>query len=154
MPLARGAPILLVMESQTVRRVRLPKDPGSERRASTRFPLNLEVRYTVAGCRAPFETGSGRTIDVSSSGLSFSADRPLPTGVKLDVSIDWPALLDGGVQLQLVASGVVVRSSGAVIALRIERHEFRTRRVGLQVVPRGPRPPAYSPLRCQGRSIG
>lgn len=142
------------MESQTVRRVRLLKHPGSERRSSTRFPLNLEVRYTVAGCRAPVEGGSGRTIDMSSSGLSFTADRPLPTGGKLEVSIDWPALLDGGVQLQLVASGVVVRSSGAVIALRIERHEFRTRRVGLQVVPRGPRPPAYWPLRRQGRSIG
>jgi hypothetical protein len=142
------------MESQTVRRVRLLKHPGSERRASTRFPLNLEVRYTVAGCRAPVEGGSGRTIDMSSSGLSFTADRPLPTGVKLEVSIDWPALLDGGVQLQLVVSGVVVRSSGAVIALRIERHEFRTRRVGLQVVPCGPRPPAYWPLRRQGRSIG
>jgi hypothetical protein len=124
------------MESQIVRRVRLPKVPGSGRRASTRFPLNLEVRYTVSGRRALVETGTGRTIDMSSSGLSFTTDRPLPTGLKLDVSIDWPALLDGGVQLQLVASGVVVRSSGAVTALRIERHEFRTRRVGLKVGPR------------------
>lgn len=124
------------MESQTIRRVRLPKDSGSERRASTRFPLNLEVRYTIAGRRAPVETASGRTIDMSSSGLSFTADRPLPTGVKLDVSIDWPALLGDSVQLQLVVSGVVVRSSGAVIALRIERHEFRTRSVRLNATSR------------------
>jgi hypothetical protein len=81
------------------------------------------------------ETGSGCTIDMSSSGLSFTADRPLLIGQKLDLSIDWPARLDGDVQIQLVASGVVVRSNGAVTALRIERHEFRTRRAGSRVVP-------------------
>jgi hypothetical protein len=61
---------------------------------------------------------------VSSSGLSFTADRPLSVVQKLDLSLDWPAMLDGGVQLQLIASGVVVRTDGAVTALRIERHEL------------------------------
>ncbi len=45
------------------------------------------------------------------SGLSFTADRPLLTGQKLEVAIDWTVLLDGGVRLQLVMSGVVVRTS-------------------------------------------
>jgi hypothetical protein len=72
---------------------------------------------------------------MSSAGLSFTADRPLSIGQKLDVSIDWPARLDEDVQLQVVVSGVVVRTTGAVIALRIERYEFRTRRAGLSVVP-------------------
>jgi hypothetical protein len=72
---------------------------------------------------------------VSSSGLSFIADRPLSIGQKLDMSIDWPALLDRDVQLQLVASGVVVRTTGAVTALRLLRHEFRTRGAGPMVVP-------------------
>jgi hypothetical protein len=79
--------------------------------------------------------GSGRTIDLSSSGLSFTADRPLQTGQKLDVYIDWPVLLDGGVQLQLIMSGVVVRTGGTATALQIERHEFRTRRGGLKGAP-------------------
>jgi hypothetical protein len=57
-------------------------------------------------------------------------------GQTLDVSIEWPVLLDGGVQLQLVTSGVVVRSAGAVIALRIARPEFKTKRAGLKVEPR------------------
>jgi hypothetical protein len=82
------------------------------------------------------EIGSGRTIDMSSSGLSFTADRPLSIGQKLDLSIDWPAVLDGGVQLQLVASGVVVRTTGAMTAIRLERHDFRTRRAGPRLVPR------------------
>jgi hypothetical protein len=124
------------MDSQITRRVRLPKDLSSDRRTSVRYPLNLEVRYSVAGRRGAVETGYGRTIDMSSSGLSFTADKPVPIGHKLDLSIDWPARLDGDVQIQLVASGVVVRNSGAVTALRIERHEFRTRRAGSRVVPR------------------
>jgi hypothetical protein len=93
-----------------------------------RFQLTLEVRYSVLG-RVPVETGSGRTIDMSSSGLRFTADRSLATGQRLDVSIDWPVLLDGGVQLQLIVSGMIVRSTGTETAVRIERHEFRTRRV-------------------------
>ena len=124
------------MDSHITRRVRLPNGLGSDRRAGVRFPVNLEVQYSVEGCRGPVETGSGRTIDVSSSGLSFTADRPLSIGQKLDLSIDWPARLDDDVQLQVVVSGVVVRTDGAVIALRIERHEFRTRRAGSSVVSR------------------
>ena len=124
------------MDSPIARRVQLQKGLSSDRRASVRFPLSLKVRYSVAGRRGPVETGSGRTIDMSSSGLGFTADRPLPIGQKLDLSIDWPARLDGDVQIQLVASGVVVRSSGAVTALRIQRYELRTRRAGSLVVPR------------------
>jgi hypothetical protein len=123
------------MDSQITRRVRL-KGPSSDRRGSVRFPVNLEVRYSVVGHRRPVETGSGRTIDMSSSGLSFTADRPLSIGQRLDMSIDWPVRLDRDVLIQLVASGVVVRTDGAVTALRMDRHEFRTRRAGATVVPR------------------
>ena len=108
---------------------------SSDRRSSVRVPVNLEVRCSVVGHRKPDENGSGRTIDMSSSGLSFTADRPLSIGQTVDLSIDWPVLLGEGVQLQLVTSGVVVRSAGAVIALRIGRHEFRTRRAELRVEP-------------------
>ena len=92
--------------------------------------MNLEILYSIVGRRRPVENGSGRTIDMSSSGLSFTADKPLSIGQRLEVSIDWPVLLGEGVQLQIVASGVVVRTNGAVTAMRIERHNFRTRRAG------------------------
>ena len=78
----------------------------------------LELRYKAFD--GPSElTGSGRTIDVSSSGLSFTADKPLPLGLMLDVSVDWPVLLTGAVQLQLVLSGEVIRSDGNATALRV-----------------------------------
>ena len=113
------------MQCWSERPVRLPKVASPERRASTRFPLAIEVRYALMV--AAGQTGSGQTIDLSSSGLSFTADRPLLTGQKLKVAIDWPVLLDGGVQLQLVMSGVVVRTSGTTTAVKIQRHEFKTR---------------------------
>ena len=123
------------MDSQIIRRVRLLQGLSSDRRSSVRVPVDLEVRYSVVGPRRPVENGSGRTIDMSSSGLTFTADRPLSIGDRLDMSIDWPVLLDGDVQLQIVASGVVVRTNGEVTAIRIERHDFRTRRAGPRLVP-------------------
>jgi len=105
---------------------------NSERRASTRFALNLKVSFTVSKRHTPAKTGSGHTIDLSSTGLSFTTNEPLSPGQRLDVSIDWPVLLDGAIKLQLVMSGVVVRAAGAVMALQIKRHEFRTRRVGIE----------------------
>jgi c-di-GMP-binding flagellar brake protein YcgR len=123
------------MERRTERRVRRPEGTSSERRGSTRFSLNLELHYTVSGRPGPMETGSGRTIDLSSSGLRFVAQRPLEQGLRLDVAIEWPVLLDGGVHLQLIAAGLVVWTKGAETALRIQRHELRTRRVGLSVAP-------------------
>ena len=114
-----------------------PPGCGPERRASTRFALALEVGYTVSDRRArvPAKTGTGRTVDVSSSGLSFTTDRHLLTGQRLKASIDWPVLLDGTTRLQLVLSGVVVRTDSTVVAVRIKRHEFRTRRVGPEAGP-------------------
>jgi hypothetical protein len=101
-----------------------------ERRANTRFAMTLEVRYTVLGGHGPAKVGSGRTIDLSSSGLRFIADKPLLTGQRIEVYIDWPARLYGDVKLQLVVSGVVIRTSETKVALEIDRHDFRTRSVG------------------------
>jgi hypothetical protein len=74
------------------RRVRMPKLAGSDSRASTRYPVTREIRYAVSDHARPVEKGSGRTTDLSSSGLRFSADRALATSLRLDLAIDWPYL--------------------------------------------------------------
>jgi hypothetical protein len=117
--------------------VRIPKAASQERRAATRFALSLDVSYTVVDRRAIVRTGSGRTIDLSSSGLSFTTSQPPLPGQKLEMSIDWPVLLDGAIRLQLVISGVVVRTTKAAAVLQIQKHEFRTRRAGLTARPAG-----------------
>jgi len=45
----------------------------------------------------------------------------------VEVSVNWPARLDGICALQFVAMGRVVRADGDRAAVRIERYEFRTR---------------------------
>jgi len=112
------------------RRIQQLQSANTERRASTRFPVTLEVRYTTSGLLGPVKMGTGRTIDLSSSGLSFITDTPLLTGQKITAYIDWPALLDGDIKLQLVIWGVVVRTNGPEVALQIQGHDFRTRSAG------------------------
>jgi PilZ domain len=116
------------------RQLQDPGQGGNERRSNTRFPLSLDLRYTIFDPSGPKTTGSGRTIDLSSSGLSFVAEGQLAVGQTLDAAIHWPVLLDSGVQLQLILTGVVVRTHGNITALRIHRHEFRTRSLGPKLV--------------------
>jgi c-di-GMP-binding flagellar brake protein YcgR len=117
------------MDDSSEGRAGLPKEPGPDRRVSVRFPLTLDVRYSVSHRGASVEKGSGQTIDLSSSGLRFATQGPLEPGLRLGVAITWPVLLDGRVQLQLIVTGVVVWSSGTETALKIQRHDFRTRRL-------------------------
>ena len=98
-----------------------------ERRTHTRFPLKLEVHYSIPRASATPEVGSGYTNDLSSSGLRFTGEKPLEPGQKIDLAINWPVLLDGHVQLQLIATGRIVWSRGAETAIQIDRHDFRTR---------------------------
>jgi PilZ domain len=100
-----------------------------ERRASTRYPVVLEIQYTTLGDTGPVRLGTGTIIDLSSSGLSFSTDTPLLIGQRIKAYIDWPVMLNGNVKLQLEILGVVVRTAGTKIAVQIERHDFRTRSV-------------------------
>lgn len=117
------------------RRFRVVNQEQTERRSHTRFPLTLDLRYSSFQRQGPAGMGRGRTIDVSSSGLAFTSDRPPAVNELLTVSIDWPVLLEGGVQLQLILTGEVVRTSGLLVALRIQRHEFRTKALGVKVTP-------------------
>ena len=91
------------------------------------FPLDLPVHYPNPERPVPLEVVSGRTLEISSSELTFIAERLPPIGQSLQVFIDWPVLLDGDVKLQLVISGIVVEAHGTTVSLRIHRHDFRTR---------------------------
>lgn len=91
------------------------------------FPLTLDVHYTSKRRSTP-ASGSGRSIEMSSSAFRFIADRPLAPGLPLHLAIDWPVLLDGDVPLQLIATGEVVWTSGTETFLKIQRHEMRTAR--------------------------
>jgi PilZ domain len=97
-----------------------------DRRANDRFPIIREVRYKVINSKGTVEVGTGETINISSTGVLFKAQAPLPPGKRLEISISWPAQLDGKCGLKLVARGRILRCHGTTIALEIDKYEFRT----------------------------
>lgn len=96
-----------------------------ERRGSGRYPMDEDVTYRVQGKIAV--AGAGKSVNIGSGGIMFTTTTRLPLGRKVEVSVNWPALLDGSCPLKFVASGPVVRSDDASAVVRIERYEFRTR---------------------------
>ena len=98
----------------------------SDRRHSDRFPIEREVRYRTLSKRSGEEVGDGKTLNISSSGILFTAEHVLLPGRRLEVSISWPAQLNNKCALKLVARGRVVRFEDGRTAMEIQQYEFRT----------------------------
>jgi hypothetical protein len=97
-----------------------------ERRLSGRFPITQEVVYTVIDGRSRSQAQVGKTVDMSSRGILFTTPVSLDPGRRLEISVNWPARLDGTCRLKLVALGRVVRSEEDRAAIAIEHYEFKT----------------------------
>jgi hypothetical protein len=104
----------------------MPEAITSERRRSSRFPIEREIKYKTLNQRSEILTGNGRTLNISSSGVLFTSDHELPVGTRLEVSISWPAQLNEKCLLNLVARGRVTRFAKGQLALQIQQYEFRT----------------------------
>jgi hypothetical protein len=97
----------------------------AERRLKFRYPLELGVRFRACS-RESRISGAGWVVNVSSGGVLVSSHHHVILGAIVEVSIEWPSLLDGRVPLQLVATGRVLRSGPAHFAAAFDKHEFRT----------------------------
>jgi hypothetical protein len=98
----------------------------TERRKSSRFPIERELRYKTLNQRSEILAGSGKTLNISSSGVLFTSDHDLAVGTRLEVSISWPAQLNEKCLLNLVARGRITRHTKGQLALQIQQYEFRT----------------------------
>lgn len=98
----------------------------NDRRHSDRFPIEREVRYKVLSKRSGEESGEGKTLNMSSAGVLFTADQQLVPGKRMELSITWPAQLNNKCALKLVARGRLVRNQNGTAALEIQQYEFRT----------------------------
>jgi DNA-binding NarL/FixJ family response regulator len=107
-------------------------DKDAERRTNARFDCRLAVSYQTL--EKPFLSGQGssETLNISSKGVLFKADKSLEPGQLLQVSVDWPARLENQIPLKLVAEGRIVRNVDGIVAMAIEKYEFRTRRTTVQ----------------------
>ncbi len=99
---------------------------NGERRFDRRYDISLDLRWKLVRRRKVLDSGTGRTVDLSSGGIRFDAGRTLPVGLGIELSIAWPALLHNVAPMQLVVSGRIVRTSGSQTAMHMEQHEFRT----------------------------
>ena len=98
-----------------------------ERRGRTRYPISLQVRYQILFGKLRVQ-GQGRTVNISSNGILIASPTDAPMGAKLEIRMEWPFGLDGGIPLQLVITGRVVRSEKNGFAVLIGAHEFHTLR--------------------------
>jgi hypothetical protein len=105
----------------------LSTEQQSDRRAAKRLTIERDVVYRVLNRRDGEVEGTGRTLNMSSSGVLFTTDEMLLPGRRLELSISWPAQLDNKCALKLMARGRVVRYEGKAAALEIMQHEFRTK---------------------------
>jgi len=97
---------------------------SDERRCQFRYPVGVELFYKLTRNGTILDQGSGRTVDFSGAGLLFQSDRKLPTGIELELLIDWPVRLDGATVLHAAVSGRVVRSTAEGTAVTIRRFRF------------------------------
>jgi PilZ domain len=99
---------------------------NGDRRADRRYEISLELRWKIVRRKQVVDSGSGRTVDLSSSGILFESGRPLAPGANIELSIVWPALLQNVTPLQLIVNGRIVRSDGCRTAMRRAQHDFKT----------------------------
>jgi hypothetical protein len=105
---------------------------GSDRRDRRRYDFDLNLEYKVLRQYQVCQSGMGKTINLSGDGVAVAIDDVLSPGSLVELSIEWPVMLNKNCPLKLVVTGKVIRSSEAMTAVRMERYEFRTQ--GLQTL--------------------
>jgi hypothetical protein len=108
------------------REVETVSNGQQERRTKRRFEIAQDVRYKMLYGQRIAETGSGKTLNISSGGVWFSTENVLTVGMPIEVSMGWPVLLNDSCPMKLMIYGCVIRSSEKGAAVVIERYEFRT----------------------------
>jgi hypothetical protein len=99
--------------------------PFTERRTHHRYDLRMALHYRITQRSEPVIAGSGLTLDMSVNGISFRCRKPLPIGVHIEMSVDWPARFGDLYPIEMVATGFVVRSDHGRTAVRMTSHKLR-----------------------------
>src|SRR5579864_7387479 len=83
---------------------------SGNRRGTQRYRVQLPLKYTVLQNGHASWIGTGTTIDISSSGMSFLPGENLEQGTFVQVVVDWPLAESSERPMELVVMGRVVRS--------------------------------------------
>ena len=96
-----------------------------ERRLADRYPIDVDVSYKVVGTTNTGESGFGRVVNLSSTGLIAECQPSLQAGLDVELIVTWPAQYGRGAGLKLHATGHTVRTDGNCTALRLDESAFR-----------------------------
>lgn len=102
---------------------------GADRRSRRRYDIDLDLRYKVLRHYQVCQSGEGKTVNLSGHGIAVAINDVLSPRSVIEMTIAWPVLLNEMCALNLVVTGKVIRSSGAMTAVRVQRYEFRTQGV-------------------------
>ena len=97
-----------------------------ERRIKRRFHIEQDVKYKMLYGQRIAETGTGKTLNISSGGVWFTTENTLTPGMPVELSMSWPVLLNDSCPMKLMIYGCVIRTNDRGAAVAIERYEFRT----------------------------
>ena len=104
----------------------LEQNGDRDRRNKRRFQIEQDIKYKMLYGQRIAETGAGKTINISSGGVCFTTESMLTAGMPIELSMNWPVLLNDSCPMKLMIFGCVVRSTDSGAAINIERYEFRT----------------------------
>lgn len=100
----------------------------TRRREPKPYRVALAVKWQVLYRQKAIADGVGTTQEISSTYINFLSLEPFPTrSGKIRVRIEWPAKLEDGTQLNLIADGSICASDGKSVLVAVSDYEFRTR---------------------------
>jgi hypothetical protein len=65
------------------------------------------------------------TYDLSTSGVAFHCRRPLPVGAHIEMSIAWPVKYQDAYPVDLLITGLIMRSESGRTVARMTSHKLR-----------------------------
>ena len=89
------------------------------------YPIPLQLRYKATSEHGPLY-GFGQTRMMSSKGIIFGGGNGLKPGMKVEIAVAWPPLLDRHIRLQLVLEVTITNTLHGVAEARIRAYDFRT----------------------------
>ncbi len=91
---------------------------------SPRFDIERPVEYRVKTPSGPIE-GTGKTRNISRSGVLFEPEHTIGIGAKIDMSVQMGDAMGGGVPITLRVSGVTLRSQQGFVAVSIKKYKLQ-----------------------------
>ena len=93
------------------------------RRRANRYSIVRSLAYRLRGASSSKE-GSGRTLNISRSGLLFETTSSPEVGSRIELSVQLGEVL-GGPNVKLQAKGITVRSDHGETAVALKKRQLR-----------------------------